>query len=1318
MKQLYLLLLFIGFTVNSMAQVVISPKGTKILIDSSKWMLSGNNIFNKNPGNIGIGTTSPTAKLHLSGDLRLQGIGTTTSNTKILTTDVDGYVTTRTLSNFLSGNAITSLNGLTNSLQTFATGTSGTDFTIASLGSVHTFNLPTASAVNRGALSSADWSTFNGKENALTFSTGLTRNANTITVNTSQQINTLSNLTSNGLIKTTGGTGALSIATAGTDYSAGTSSLGTGLLKSTTGTGALTIAVASDFPVLNQNTTGNAATVTTNANLNGDVTSIGNTTTITTGIVSNSKLANMAANSFKGNNTGSAAVPLDLTATQATAMLDNFTSTLKGLTPLSGGGIINFLRADGTWAVPPGNEGTVSSVSIESANGLGGTVNNPTTTPNIILSTNVNGMVMGDGNAFSAATAGVDYSAGTALLPSGILKSTTVSGNLGIALPNDFPTLNQNTTGNAATSGTSTNGTITDDNLTNASVRLIWAAGTGSQGLKSSSSKLTFNPFTGTLVSSVFSGSGSLLTNIPNTATTATSLNTPLTIVSRDASGNFSAGTITASTFNGNFIGNASTVTTNANLTGPVTSIGNATSITTNAITNSMLSQVATQTLKGRTSAGSGNVEDLTISQVKSLLNLAGNNSGDQTITLTGDVTGTGTGSFTTTIGPETVTYSKIQNVSASNKVLGRTSSGAGIVEEISTTGSGNVVRSVSPTLQTPIGLVKSDVGLGNADNTSDLAKPVSTATQAALNLKISASEKAANNGVATLDAGGKIPASQLPVGSQVYKGTWNASTNTPTLADGTGTTGWTYRVTTGGTINLGSGSLTFAVGDDAIYNGTVWQRNPSSATVTSVNAQTGTVVLTTDNINEGLVNKYYSDSLARSSLSVTSPLVYSSATGALSIPQATTSASGYLSSADWNTFNSKQASGNFITSLSGDITATGPGNVQATIAANAVTYNKMQAMTANRLLGSGLTGTSVGEITLGTGLSFLGNTLNAANSGGTLTNISLVSANGFTGSIVNPTTSPAITLNTSITGMLKGSGGALTAATAGTDYSAGTSSLATGLLKSTTGTGTLSIAVASDFPILNQNTTGNAATVTTNANLTGPVTSIGNTTDISANVITNAMLSQVATQTFKGRTTAGTGDAEDLTSTQATAMLNTFTSSSKGLVPASGGGTSTFLRADGTFATPPSGSGSGYRTLVTTSADVINNNSNSNTLADVTGLSFSVVAGTVYRFYAIIPYTSAASSTGSRWTINAPAATLLNYTSRYMSSTTGQTQNYLSAVNQPSSASNGSLVNGNLAIIEGIIKPSANGTLQIRFASEVAGSAITAKAGASLEYW
>jgi hypothetical protein len=71
---------------------------------------------------------------------------------------------------------LTALNGLTAQVQNFATGTTGTDFGISSSTSTHTFNLPTASATNRGALSSADWTTFNGKQDALGFTAENTAN--------------------------------------------------------------------------------------------------------------------------------------------------------------------------------------------------------------------------------------------------------------------------------------------------------------------------------------------------------------------------------------------------------------------------------------------------------------------------------------------------------------------------------------------------------------------------------------------------------------------------------------------------------------------------------------------------------------------------------------------------------------------------------------------------------------------------------------------------------------------------------------------------------------------------------------------------------------------------------------------------------------------------------------------------------------------------------------------------------------------------------------------------------------------------------------
>jgi hypothetical protein len=114
-----------------------------------------------------------------------------------------------------------------------------------------------------------------------------------------------------------------------------------------------------------------------------------------------------------------------------------------------------------------------------------------------------------------------------------------------------------------------------------------------------------------------------------------------------------------------------------------------------------------------------------------------------------------------------------------------------------------------------------------------------------------------ANNGIATLDSGGKVPVSQLPATAMIYKGTWNATSNSPSLADGTGTSGWFYVTATAGTQDLGSGSQTFVVGDWVMYNGTIWQKVVNSNSVVSVNGQTGTVSLTSDNVSEGTSNKY-----------------------------------------------------------------------------------------------------------------------------------------------------------------------------------------------------------------------------------------------------------------------------------------------------------------------------------------------------------------------------------------------------------------------------------------------------------------------------
>jgi hypothetical protein len=138
-------------------------------------------------------------------------------------------------------------------------------------------------------------------------------------------------------------------------------------------------------------------------------------------------------------------------------------------------------------------------------------------------------------------------------------------------------------------------------------------------------------------------------------------------------------------------------------------------------------------------------------------------------------------------------------------------------------------------------------------------------------------------NGVATLDSGGKVPVSELPaavLGALSYQGTWNASTNTPTLASGVGVKGYYYVVSVAGSTNL-DGITDWLIGDWAVYNGTAWQKVDNTDQVTSVNGQTGTVVLTTTNVAEG-TNEYFTTARARASVSAGTGISYDSGTGVI----------------------------------------------------------------------------------------------------------------------------------------------------------------------------------------------------------------------------------------------------------------------------------------------------------------------------------------------------------------------------------------------------------------------------------------------------
>lgn len=137
-------------------------------------------------------------------------------------------------------------------------------------------------------------------------------------------------------------------------------------------------------------------------------------------------------------------------------------------------------------------------------------------------------------------------------------------------------------------------------------------------------------------------------------------------------------------------------------------------------------------------------------------------------------------------------------------------------------------------------------------------------------------------------------------------------------------------------------------------------------------------------------------------------------------------------------------------------------------------------------------------------------------------------------------------------------------------------------------------------------------------------------------------------------------------------------------------------------------------------SSDQTNSNATPNTLQNISDLSFPVASGLTYRFKFFIVYTTANSTNGSRWTINGPSTTNLHYhTGISFSAASRSFYEGLSTYNSPSNCNTASATTAsNIAEIEGIITPNANGTVVLRFASEVGGAAIVAKANLSYVQW
>lgn len=154
------------------------------------------------------------------------------------------------------------------------------------------------------------------------------------------------------------------------------------------------------------------------------------------------------------------------------------------------------------------------------------------------------------------------------------------------------------------------------------------------------------------------------------------------------------------------------------------------------------------------------------------------------------------------------------------------------------------LLKDAEAEIDTVFGVEASEIYL-NSDNDINIVTPPEAAFNHNGNKVLTEGLLGVGNGIATLDSEGKISSGELPSSVMTLEGEWNASTNIPSLSDGIGNPGMVYKVTVPGIRNLGNGSITFAVGDYAVYgNDGKWHKSINSNEVTSVNGYKGAVDL------------------------------------------------------------------------------------------------------------------------------------------------------------------------------------------------------------------------------------------------------------------------------------------------------------------------------------------------------------------------------------------------------------------------------------------------------------------------------------------
>ena len=331
-------------------------------------------------------------------------------------------------------------------------------------------------------------------------------------------------------------------------------------------------------------------------------------------------------------------------------------------------------------AVTPGNY-TLSSLTVDQQGRL--TAASSGSPQTITLTSDITGSGTGsfsttlatvnsDVGSYTNASATVNAKGLVTAISSGTAPVTSITGtaNQITVTGTTTPTISLSSTYVGQTSIT-TLGTISTGSIPNTLISGLGTLSTQSGTFSGTSSGTNTGDQTVTLTGDATgSGTGSFATTIAAGAVTLAKMAnlaansiignntgspaTPIALTSSQVSTFLSLGTL--STQSGTFSGTSSGTNTGdqtITLTGNVTGSGTgsfATTIANSAVTLAKIANQADQTFLGNVSGGSAAPVALTAAQGKTLLNLTGTNSGDQTITLTGDVTGTGTGSFATTL--------------------------------------------------------------------------------------------------------------------------------------------------------------------------------------------------------------------------------------------------------------------------------------------------------------------------------------------------------------------------------------------------------------------------------------------------------------------------------------------------------------------------------------------------------------------------------------------------------------------------------------------------------------------------------------------